>query len=416
MSDNPEQAGYRGPLADLRILDFTRVLAGPFATSMLSDLGATVVKVEDPKIGDISREAPPIVNGISSHFVNLNRGKQSIAVDLKTPEGRVLALDLARECDVVVENFRPGVMKRLGLDFESVKAVNPGIIYCSVSGFGQDSSYRDKPSFDVITQAMSGAMSVTGEPGRPPVRLGIPMGDLSGGIYAVFGVLAALHERTVTGHGQYIDVSMLDGLAHLMLYYPLDFLNLGVVAKPVGGRHEHAAPYGVFEVSDGHLVLSMFGAKFWQLYCEAIDRTELVDDERFRSAGRRLRNRVELYGILDELMKNRTVAEWGALFDEYGIPWAPVLTSDQMATHPLMAERKMFTALDQPGHGQIHVTGRPLKFPSRPDRPLEPAPALGEHTFEVLSRLLGVDPVKLAELQQRSVIDQHRPDTEQVTQ
>jgi crotonobetainyl-CoA:carnitine CoA-transferase CaiB-like acyl-CoA transferase len=397
------KAPYPGPLAGVRIVDLTRVLAGPYATTLLADLGAEVLKIEEPNVGDSTRLTPPLINGISNHFMNLNRNKQSIAVDLKTPEGRDLILDLVRKSDVVIENFRPGVLARLKLDYEHVKAANGKIIFVSISGFGANSSYRDRPSYDVITQALSGAMSVTGEPGRPPVRIGIPVGDLAGGLFGALAVLAALHERGVTGRGQAVDVSMLDSLVHLMLYYPIDFLNTGAVAGPVGGRHEHIAPYGVFEVRDGYLVLAIFSGKFWRLYCQAIGRADLLDDPRFITTADRHRNRDELYAILEPIMLERSRDDWEEVLNEHGIPHAPILTVNQVATHHLLAEREMFVDVEDPVAGRVKVSGRPIKF-QRAQRPIAPAPRLGQHTRKVLVEVAGKSAGEVLALEEQRVV------------
>ncbi len=399
-------ADYRGPLGGVRVIDLTRVLAGPYATTVLADMGAEVIKVEDTGTGDSTRVTPPLINGVSNHFMNLNRNKKSISINLKLPEGRKLLLELARNADVVVANFRPGVLERLGLDYSSLKAVNPAIILCCISGFGQDSSYSDKPSFDIITQAMSGAMSVTGEAGRPPVRLGVPMGDLSGGLYGAIAILGALHERTVTGRGQMIDVSMLDALVHLMLYYPIDYLNAGLKAKAVGGRHEHIAPYGVFEVKDGYLVLAIFQGKFWRLYCQAIGHPELIKDSRFLESKDRLANRVQLYPILEQVMVQKTRSEWSAILDESGIPWAPILSADEVTALPLMHEREMFVNVDHPTAGRIKVSGRPIKFPNRFQPPMAPAPLHGQHSREVVMTIAGHTSEEVLDLERDGVIKQ----------
>jgi crotonobetainyl-CoA:carnitine CoA-transferase CaiB-like acyl-CoA transferase len=398
-SEYPQQL-----LAGVRILDLTRVLAGPYATSLLADLGADVVKIENPKDPDGSRMTPPLVNGVSTHFTNLNRNKRSLPIDLSSERGRALFLRLAAKADVVVENFRPGVLDRLRLGYDELAAVNPRIILCSVSGFGQTGSRRSKPAYDVIIQAMSGAMSVTGEKGRDPVRLGVPMGDLSGGLFGAIGILAALYDRSVTGRGQRIDVSMLDGLTHLMLYYPVDYLNAGMIAGPVGGRHEHIAPYGVFPAEDGHLVLAIFISKFWVLFCEAIGRAELVADPRFKRAADRLENRDELYPILDEVMRTRTRAEWSEIFEAAGLPFAPVLTVDQVAESDLMREREMFVKTEHPEAGTIYVSGRAIKFPDREPFQLTVAPRLGEHSGEILGELLDLKEEEIADLRDARVI------------
>lgn len=379
-----DATSYQGPLERVRVLDLTRVLAGPYATSLLADLGADVIKIEDIRIGDTSRLTPPFLNGVSSHFVNLNRNKRSAAINLKHQEGRLAFLQMVRNSDIVIENFRPGTLARLGLGYDDLRTVNPAIILCSISGFGQTGPYSQLPSYDVITQALSGAMSVTGEPGRPPVRLGIPMGDLSGALFGAIAVLAALHERDVTGQGQALDVSMLDGLASLMLYYPLDYLNTRTVAGPVGGRHEHIAPYGVFEVADGHMVLALFDNKFWRMYCEAAGRPELATDPRFHKAPDRLANRSELYPILEEIMKRRGRDDWTQLFTAAGIPHAPILSVDEVAEHPLMRERQMFIKVEDDLAGEVFVAGRPIKLMSREQQGPTHAPSLGEQTRALL--------------------------------
>jgi len=393
-----------GPLRGVRILDLTRVLAGPYASGLLADMGADVIKIENPSEPDGTRASHPLVNGVSNHFINFNRNKRSVPIDLSVDKGRELFLKLVATADVVVENYRPGVMKSLGLSYETLSAINDQIILCSISGFGQTGSFRGKPAYDVIVQAMSGAMSVTGEPGGEPVRLGIPMGDLSGGVFGAIGILAALHDRTISGKGQSIDVSMLDGLTHLMLYYSVDYLNAGMIAGPVGGRHNHIAPYGVLPVSDGYLVLAIFTKKFWLLYCEAIGRPDLVVDERFLTTASRLTNKDALYPILEEEMKKRSQVEWTEVFDKAGLPFAPMLTVDQVAEHPLFREREMFVETVHPVAGPVYVTGRPIKFPNREPFEISPAPQLGEHSDEVLSELLGLDAQQIESLRADGVI------------
>jgi CoA:oxalate CoA-transferase len=393
-----------GLLGDVRILDLTRVLAGPYATSLLADMGAEVIKIENPSEPDGARQSPPMINGISSQFMNLNRNKLSLPIDLSVESGRNLFLSLVATADVVVENYRPGVLEKLGLGYEDLSSANCKVILCSVSGFGQTGSYRTRPAYDVIVQAMSGAMSVTGEPGRDPVRLGIPLGDLSGGLFAAIGILAALHDRTVTQKGQRIDVSMLDALTHLMLYYPIDYLNAGVVAGPVGGRHSHIAPYGVLPAKDGYLVLAIFVGKFWRLFCEAIGRTDLISDDRFRGAPDRLKNREALYSILEDVMRTRTREEWSTIFDAVRLPYSPVLTVDQVAEHQVMREREMFLETVHPEAGRVFVSGRPVKFPDRASFEVSPSPSLGRDTDEILTGRLGLTSEEIDELRQAHII------------
>jgi crotonobetainyl-CoA:carnitine CoA-transferase CaiB-like acyl-CoA transferase len=402
---------YPGPLAGVRVIDLTRALAGPYATTLLADLGAEVIKVEDPRGGDSTRSVPPLIRGVGNHFMNLNRNKKSVAIDLKHPDGRAQILEMAKNADVVIENFRPGVLKRLGLDYPELMQVNERIILVSISGYGADSSYRDRPSYDVVALALSGAMSVTGEPGRPPVRLGMPIGDLSGGLFGAVAVLAALHERDATGRGQVVDVSMLDALVHMMLYYPIDYLNAGIIAGPAGGRHEHIAPYGVVEVSDGYIVLAIFGGKFWQQYCEAIGRSDLIVDPRFARTPARLANRDELYAILEPIMLQRSRAQWEEVLSRSGIPHAPILTVDQVANHPLMAEREMFVNVDHPVAGEVKISGRPIKL-QRKQPAMIPAPLLGEHTREILALMAARSPEELDALEMSGAISSYQwPDS-----
>jgi CoA:oxalate CoA-transferase len=393
-----------GPLRGVRILDLTRVLAGPYASGLLADMGADVIKIENPSDPDGVRTSLPRVKGISNHFMNFNRNKRSLPIDLSVEKGRELFLKLVATADVVVENYRPGVMDSLGLSYETLSSINDQIIMCSISGFGQTGSFRSYPAYDIIAQAMSGAMSVTGEPGEEPVRLGVPMGDLSGGLFGAIGILSALHDRSVTGKGQSIDVSMLDGLTHLMLYYSVDYLNAGLIVGPVGGRHNHIAPYGVLPVSDGYLVLAIITKKFWLLFCEAIERPDLIVDERFLTTTSRLNNKDQLYPILEEVMKQRTQAEWTEIFEKASLPFAPMLTVDQVAEHPLFREREMFVETVHPVAGPIWVTGRPIKFPNRDPFEVTPAPELGQHSDEVLSELLNLDAQEIENLRTDGVI------------
>jgi CoA:oxalate CoA-transferase len=397
-------AGPRGLLSGVRVLDLTRVLAGPYASSLLADMGADVIKIEDPDDPDHARSTPPLLNGVSSHFMNINRNKRALALDLSKPEGREVFLSMAARSDVVMENFRPGVMERLGLSYDEIAAVNDRIIVCSISGFGQTGSHRSKPAYDVIIQAMSGAMSVTGEDGRPPVRMGVPMGDLSGGLFGAIGVLSALYDRVQTGRGQRIDVSMLDSLTQLMLYYPTDYLNSGILAGPVGGRHKHIAPYGVLPVRDGYLVLAIFVKKFWTQFCSAIDHPELVSDPRFLRAADRLENSDALYGLLEEVLRQRTQAEWSRIFDDAGLPFAPVNTVDQVAELPLLREREMFVRMEHPQAGEAYVTGRAIKFPDRAPFVLTPSPGVGEHTAQVLKDVLDLDEAQVDALRDQRVV------------
>jgi crotonobetainyl-CoA:carnitine CoA-transferase CaiB-like acyl-CoA transferase len=376
-----------GPLAGIKVLDLTRVLSGPFATMLLGDLGADVVKVEEPGTGDTTRHTQPFINGQSHYFVAINRNKRSLALDLKSAAGKQVLLDLVRWADVVVENFRPGVLDRLGMGYDRMLGENPRVIVCGISGFGQDGPLRDKPSFDVIAQAMGGAMSVTGDPGGPPMRLGLPMGDLSGGLYAVIGILAALEERRRTGRGRVVDVSLLDCMVGLLGYLATLRFATGEDPEPVGSRHHQIVPYGAFRCADGYIVIAVFTGAFWRKFCPAIGHPELVTDPRFARTADRMKNRAELEALVESILRERTVAEWSQVFDSGDVPAAPIHGVGAVFEDPQVKHRQMRLILDHPVYGQVPVSGPVVKFPGTPSRPAMAPPLLGEHSVSVLQGL-----------------------------
>jgi crotonobetainyl-CoA:carnitine CoA-transferase CaiB-like acyl-CoA transferase len=377
-----------GPLSGVRILDFTRVLAGPFATMMLGDLGAEIIKIERPGKGDESRYSGPKANGESTHFITANRNKKSVVLDLKNAEGVRVARELAAKCDVVIENFRPGVMARLGLDYDSLREVNPGIVVASISGFGAHGPMRDRPAFDVIAQAMTGAMSVTGHPGQPPSRLGVAMGDLAGGLYAIIAILAALRERSITGRGAAIDIAMYDSMLGLMHYYLTDYFLTGEDPGPVGSGNPSIVPYGAYQAKDGDIIIAAFQTQFWRRLCDVIGRPDLSRDERFATNDLRVANKAELTQILEEVLVTKTRAEWSAALDQADIPNASVQKVSEVVVAPHTVARGMIEQVDHPIAGIVKMTGRPIKFVGRDREPLRPSPMLGEHTVEVLRGLL----------------------------
>ena len=377
-----------GPLAGIRILDFTRVLAGPFATMMLGDLGAEIIKIERPGKGDDSRYSGPKANGESTHFITANRNKKSVVLDLKNPEGVRVARELAAKCDVVIENFRPGVMARLGLDYDALREVNPGLVVCSISGFGAYGPMRDRPAFDVIAQAMTGAMSVTGHPGQPPSRLGVAMGDLAGGLYAIIAILAGLRERSVTGNGAAIDIGMYDSMLGLMHYYLTDYFLTGVDPGPVGSGNPSIVPYGAYAAKDGDIIIAAFQTQFWRRLCDVIGHPELSRDERFATNDLRVANKDELTRILEGVLTTKTRAEWSELLDEADIPNASVQKVSEVVVAPHTEARGMIEQVEHPIAGTVKMTGRPIKFVGRERVPLRPSPMLGEHTVDVLREVL----------------------------
>ncbi len=404
-----EQAGWAGPLGDVKVVDFTRVLAGPFVTQILGDLGAHVFKIEAPGHGDETRTFAPHVGGESHYFLGLNRNKKSLQIDLQTPEGVDLVKRLVAQADVVVENFRPGVMQRLGLGYEALREINPRLIYCAVSGFGMDGPLRDKPSFDIVTQAMSGAMSLNGEPGRDPVKLGLPLGDMVGGIFGSIGVLSALHERHFTGQGRLIDISLHDGMLGMLGYLAQLYFVTGRDPKPVGTSHPNIAPYGAFPASDGLIIIACLVEGFWRKLCECLERPELADDARFATAAARLQNRVELDRTIAEITRTRTVAAWVERLSREDVPHAPILSVGEALSHPHSLARGMVQAVEHPTAGRLNLVGRPIKFAGMEQPGLAPAPTLGQHTRAVLQEELGLDEAALEQLAAAGVIDRRKP-------
>jgi len=394
---------WAGPLAGLKVLDLTRVLAGPYATQSLGDLGAEIWKVEPPG-GDETRAFPPFLGGESHYFLALNRSKKSLVIDLKQEEGKDLLRRLVAKADILVENYRPGVMDRLGLGYEALSALNPGLIQCSISGFGQTGPLKDKPAFDIVTQAMSGALSVNGEKGRPPVKLGLPLGDMVGGVYGPIAILAALHERHATGRGRQIDISLHDGLMGMLGYLAqLGFIT-GEDPEPVGSMHPTVVPYGSYPASDGHVIVAVLAENFWARFCAALDRPELADDPRFATLPDRKANREVLEAMIAEVMRTRTVAEWEQRLEAHDVPHAPILGVRAALEHPHSSAREMVVTADHPSAGEIRMTGRPMKFPGASQPPLSAPPLLGQHTAEVLSDELGCSADEIAGLSDRGVI------------
>jgi crotonobetainyl-CoA:carnitine CoA-transferase CaiB-like acyl-CoA transferase len=380
-------------LGGVRVLDLTRVLAGPFCTMILADLGAEVIKIEEPRRGDQTRVLPPLADGWSPYFTAVNRSKKSVAVDLKSPEGKAVIRELAAQSDVVVENFRPGVMARLGLDPASLRKLRPDIITCSISGFGEDSPLRDSPSFDLIIQALSGVMSVNGEPSGPPVRLGIPMGDLCGGLWAALAVVAAINQRRATGEGQHIELSLLDSLMSMLGYnVGLAFNAPSQLERQPNSGHPSVVPYGCYGTKDGHITIAVYGDQFWQGFCVAVERTDWAGDDRFTTVAGRLDNRQLLESELDAILATRTSADWSQRFNKAGVPNAPVLDIAQALQQAHVTARGTFVNLGDDAT-PIMVAATPIRSTANVEPPAHHRPPeLGEHTAEVLAEVLGMAP------------------------
>ncbi|MGH7910709.1 MAG: CaiB/BaiF CoA transferase family protein [Candidatus Dormibacteraceae bacterium] len=392
-----------GPLRGVRVLDLTRIVAGPYGTQYLADLGAEVVKVERPG-GEEARAMEPSERGQSHYFLAVNHGKEGIVVDLRHPEGRRVLLDLARACDVVVENFRPGVTARLGIDYEAIRQVRPDVVYCSISAFGQAGAWAQRSGFDVAVQAMSGLMSLTGEPGGDPVRMGLPMSDLVAGLNAVIGVSAALFERERTGRGQHIDVALLDTSVNLLTQFAEWRWMTGEDPVAVGSGHPSLAPYRAYPTSDGHVVIATFGESFWPKVCRALELPDLVSDSRFTSNPQRVANREELDAILAAATRRRATAEWDRILTEHDVPHAPVNGVGEALANPLLAARGAITETDDPVLGRRPALGRALTLSAHPNGPVEPAPLLGADTDEVLRRLCGYGEEEIARLRERGAV------------
>ena len=381
---------WAGPLQGIRVLDFTRVLAGPAASLALADLGAEVVKLEPPGSGDETRSFPPFRDGESHYFLSVNRGKKSIVVDLKTEAGLALARDLASKSDILIENYRPGVMDRLGLGYAALAVLNPRLIYCSISGFGMTGPLRDQPSFDIVMQALSGALSVNGEPGRAPLKLGIPLGDLVGGINGPIGILAALYERSVTGRGRLIDVSLLDGMIGLLGYLAQLAFFTGEDPRPQGSEHPNLVPYGSFPAKDGAIIIACLTNSFWERIAEALDAPALVQDPHFATIQQRRDNRGLVNELIAEFTRQRSVAELAELFTRHEVPHAPILGVKAALAQPQAVAREMVVETDHAVLGKIPIVNRSIKFPGD-HQPIPAAPpVLGQHTDAILRDILGL--------------------------
>ncbi len=395
-----------GTLEGIRILDLTWVLSGPFATMVLSDLGAEVIKVERPQTGDIVRGNGPFINGLSSYFLSLNRGKKSVTLNLATEPGKDIFLRLVEQADIVVQNFTPGTMEKLGLGYETLKQRNPKIIYAACSGFGQTGPYTTKPAFDIIVQAMGGIMSVTGEPGGPPIKPGASIGDIAAGLFLCIAILACLQERNVSGQGQMIDISMLDCQIAIQENAFIRYFATGEVPQALGTRHPVFTPFQVFQTKDSYIAVAMVGgaSAHWPLYCAVIGRPELIDDERFLTGWLRTQNYQLLEPILTETMKARTTHEWLEELEQVGVPCGPVNTIDKVAADPQTQAREMIVELHHPKAGNLKVVNTPVKLSRTPARLERASPDLGEHTKETLMELLGMTEPDLTDLENRGVI------------
>ena len=381
------------PLSGIRVIDLGRHLAGPTAAMWLGDLGADVIKIENPGKGEDARSSgPPFFNGESAFFLAANRNKRSLALDLKRPEGQAIFRKLAATADVVVENFRPGVMEALEIGYETVAETNPGIIYCSISGFGKDGPYASRPGLDQIIQGVSGLMSITGFEGGEPTRVGIPIADLLTGLFGAYGVLAALQARERTGRGQRVETSLLESMVGALAFQATRYLNGGDVPPPAGNHHPINAPYGVFRTKDGYVTIGGTGDKRWPLLCKTIGAPELLEDERFTTNGGRYANRLELANLISAKLQAKSSADWEEILNDAGVPCGPILGVDEALDHPQVRHREMVVEIEHPTAGLLHLLGLPVKLSATPGAVREAPPVLGQHSVEILDEIgIGAD-------------------------
>jgi CoA:oxalate CoA-transferase len=395
-----------GILHDIRVLDVSRLLSGPYCTMLLADLGADVLKVEYPRGGDPARTLEPFVGDDSSFFLSVNRGKKSITLDLGTQTGRNLFLRLLQQCDVLVENFVPGTMARFGLDYESVRGVNPRLVYASISGFGQDGPEADRPALDIIVQAMGGIMSITGEPDGRTVRPGPSLGDSVAGTFAALSIVSALYQRRETGRGQYVDTAMLDCQVTLMENAFARYFATGVPPGPLGTRHPSAVPFQVFDASDGRFVIALLtnDRATWHRFCEAIGRPDLGADPRYQSNAGRMRHVDGLVAELQKTTAEKPVAEWLEKLRAADIPCGPINDMKAVAEDPQVRYRGMLPEIPHPQKGTWPVANTPFHLSSAATGPAGASPALGAHTDAVLRNLLGLSGDEINALRKDGVI------------
>jgi formyl-CoA transferase len=392
------------PLTGLRVLDLSRVLAGPYCTMILGDLGADVIKVEPPEGDETRGWGPPFAGGESAYYLCVNRNKRGIAVNLKTPEGRRIVQEIAQTCDILVENFRPGLLQRFGLDYETLHTAHPRLIYCSISGFGQTGPLKDRPGYDFIIQGMGGLMSFNGEPDEEPQKVGVAISDITAGLYAVIAILAALQARNATHAGQHLDIALFDAQLAWLANVASNYLISGNLPKRYGNAHANIVPYQAFRAHDAHFILAVGNDRQFQRLCEVIARPDLASDARFATNAARVEHREELVPILKEIFANRKAGEWLELLEAAEIPCGPINTLAQVFAEPQVEARQMLIGMEHPTAGNLPQVGSPLKMDSTPVTYRLPPPTLNQHAAEILSSLLGYSAAQIAELRARQII------------
>lgn len=393
-----------GPLAGVRVLDFTWVLAGPYATMVLADLGAEVIKVEAPGTGDFTRNYGPFFGDVSHYFTSINRSKRSVVLNLKTEQGRKIARQLAAKVDVLVENFLPGTMGKFGLAYEDLQSLNPGLIYASCSGFGHTGPYVNRPAYDVIIQAMAGTMSITGEPGRGPVRVGTSIGDIGAALFTVIGVLSSLVDRQKSSLGQCLDISMYDCQVALLENAVTRYFASGEIPARLGSRHSVITPFQAFPTKDGSFVAGAGNERQWPNFCRALGLEQMLEDERFATNNDRARNVVAMEAEISKATVTLTTEQCLAALAKADVPCGPVQTIDQVVRDPQLEAREMIVEVRHPRVGPIKMVGSPLRMSRFTNAKPMPSPDLGQHTAEVLSELLGYSEEQVEALRQEGVV------------
>jgi formyl-CoA transferase len=402
MADSP---GGELPLSGYRVLDLSRILAGPYCTMILGDQGAEVIKVERPGAGDDTRSwGPPFAGGESAYYLCCNRNKRSITVDLKNPRGAELVRELAKVSDVLVENFTPGLMKRFGLDYETLREHNPRLVYCSITAYGGDGPYRDRPGYDMVLSAVGGLMGITGERDGEPCKVGVAITDVLTGVYASGAITAALLWRERSGRGQHIDCSLLDVQVSALANIGSNYLVAGREASRWGTAHESIIPYQVFRTKDRPIAIAVANDKLWRNFCKLIGKENWIADPRFESNPKRVESRAVLLPLIDEVMAGKTCDQWMKLFVDGAIPCGPVNDMQHLFSDPQVLHRGMVAQTPHPTIGTLRLAGIPIKYSDTPGAIRLPPPLLGEHTDEILADVLGYEPQQVAALKQQEAI------------
>ena len=394
----------RPPLTGVRVIDFTRILAGPFGSMFLGDMGAEVIKIEEPGKGDDTRGWPPFVVGEATYFLSVNRSKKSLTLNMKAPEGQAILRKLLAKADVVLENFRPGTMDRLGFGYAALSAFNPRLVYCSVSGFGESGPEASRPGYDLIVQGESGVMDLTGFPDGPPVKVGNSIADLVAGMSAAQGILLALLARERTGRGQKVEIGMLDVMASFLTYQAGLYWNAGGQPKRRGNQHPSIVPYEVFKAKDAYLTLGVANNSLWEKACRALERPDLTRDPRFDTDANRVANRDALIPLLNEIFGARSVDDWLSRLEAAGVPAGKIKTVAEVCESPHLKARGMAVKLAHPKAGAVTVMGLPVRLGETPGAAIVPPPLLGQHTDEILTRLLRIPRTKVEKLRAAGVV------------